>query len=66
MLSPKGKMAIISFHSIEDRVVKRFFKEKEKEGLGKQITKKPIIAKDEELKTNPRARSAKLRIFEKN
>jgi 16S rRNA (cytosine1402-N4)-methyltransferase len=66
LLSPKGKMAIISFHSIEDRVVKRFFKEKEKEGLGKQTTKKPIIAKDEELKTNPRARSAKLRIFEKN
>ncbi len=66
LLNPKGKMAIISFHSIEDRVVKRFFKEKEKEGLGKQTTKKPIIAGEEELKTNPRARSAKLRIFEKN
>lgn len=60
-----GKMSVISFHSLEDRIVKKFFKQKEKEGIAKLINKKPILAKDEELKNNPRARSAKLRIIEK-
>ena len=65
LLSSGGRMAIISFHSIEDRAVKRFFKEKEKNEEGRSLTKKPMIATDEELEKNPRARSAKLRIFEK-
>jgi len=64
-LDSDGRLAVISFHSIEDRIVKNFFTEKEKEMLGKRVTKKPITASDEELKDNPKARSAKLRIFEK-
>lgn len=61
-----GRLAVISFHSLEDRVVKTFFKQKEDEGLGKRITKKPIVPTKIEIKENPRSRSAKLRIFEKN
>jgi 16S rRNA (cytosine1402-N4)-methyltransferase len=59
------RMAVISFHSLEDRIVKRFYKSKEKEGKVILINKKPITAGADELKNNPRARSAKLRIFEK-
>ncbi len=65
VLRKGGRMAVISFHSIEDRVVKNFYKEKSEEGVGKIITKKPIIPTDEEIRENPRARSAKLRIIEK-
>lgn len=64
-LSPTGRIAVISFHSLEDRVAKRFFKEKAKAGEAKLITKKPITASKEEIEENPRARSAKLRIIEK-
>jgi 16S rRNA (cytosine1402-N4)-methyltransferase len=64
-LKTGGRMCVISFHSLEDRVVKRFYKEKEKEGVAKLINKKPIIATDKEIKNNPRSRSAKLRILEK-
>jgi len=64
-LSPRGRLAIISFHSIEDRIVKHSFRELMKEEKGTVITKKPIIAKQEDMHVNPRARSAKLRIFEK-
>lgn len=60
-----GKMAVISFHSGEDRIVKNFFKEKKMAGKGLIMTKKPIIASEDELANNTRARSAKLRIFEK-
>ncbi len=60
-----GRMSVISFHSLEDRVVKRFFKNKDKEGQGKLINKKVIEASKEEIKNNPRSRSAKLRILEK-
>lgn len=65
ILKPHGRLAIISFHSLEDRQVKQFFKQKEEENLAKRITKKPIIPTDEEIKENPRSRSAKLRIIEK-
>jgi 16S rRNA (cytosine1402-N4)-methyltransferase len=64
-LKEGGRMAIISFHSVEDREVKNFFRDKFKKGEGKLINKKPIISKDDELKDNPRARSAKLRVIEK-
>ncbi|MEQ1500159.1 MAG: 16S rRNA (cytosine(1402)-N(4))-methyltransferase RsmH [Parcubacteria group bacterium] len=65
VLNKGGRIAVISFHSLEDRVVKQFFKQKEKDGLGKLINKKPIIPTDEEINENPRSRSAKLRIIEK-
>ena len=60
-----GRMAVISFHSLEDRITKRFFKDKEKQGTARLLNKKPIVAGKEELKNNPRARSAKLRIIQK-
>ena len=62
-LKKDGRMSVISFHSLEDRIVKRFFKEKEKEGIIKIITKKPIIGTEKEIKENPRSRSAKLRVI---
>ncbi len=64
-LKKGGRMAVISFHSLEDRIVKRFYIKKMKERGALLINKKPIIAKLEEVKNNPRARSAKLRILEK-
>ena len=64
-LKKGGRMSVISFHSLEDRITKKFFKELEKEKKAKLINKKPILAGDEELKNNPRSRSAKLRILEK-
>jgi 16S rRNA (cytosine1402-N4)-methyltransferase len=64
-LAPGGRMAIISFHSIEDRIVKHFYKEKAAEGRGLIITKKPITPSEQEVSENPRSRSAKLRIIEK-
>lgn len=64
-LLPGGRIAVISFHSIEDRVVKNFFKELATEGAGKVLTKKPIVPSERETKENPRSRSAKLRIAEK-
>lgn len=64
ILNAKGRCAVISFHSLEDRIVKHTFRMYEKEGKGKRITKKPIVAMREEVIQNPRSRSAKLRIFE--
>jgi 16S rRNA (cytosine1402-N4)-methyltransferase len=58
-------MSVISFHSLEDRIVKKKFRQLEDEGFAKRITKKPIVSGEEELEDNPRARSAKLRILEK-
>ncbi|RPI51387.1 MAG: 16S rRNA (cytosine(1402)-N(4))-methyltransferase RsmH [Deltaproteobacteria bacterium] len=58
-LRPEGRLCIISFHSLEDRLVKIAFKE---DGRLKPLTKKPLVPSPEEMQSNPRARSAKLRI----
>ncbi len=65
ILSSGGRIAVISFHSIEDRIVKHRFASWEKEGSGERITRKPITPSENELKENPRARSAKLRVIQK-
>lgn len=64
-LASRGRIAIISFHSLEDRIVKNFFRDREKEGIARRITKKPIRPSQKEIEHNPRSRSAKLRILEK-
>lgn len=63
-LSSGGRLAIISFHSLEDRIIKNKFKDLQKEGVGIVITKKPVAPTREEIKNNSRSRSAKLRIIE--
>lgn len=65
LLKKDGRIGVITFHSIEDRLVKRTFVGWEKEGTGVRITKKPIVPSAEELRENPRARSAKLRVIQK-
>lgn len=80
LLKTGGRLALVSFHSLEDRIVKHYFKD---ESIGcvcpnefpvcrcehtaslRIITKKPVLARDEEIKNNPRSRSAKLRVAEK-
>jgi 16S rRNA (cytosine1402-N4)-methyltransferase len=79
-LRPGGRLAVISFHSLEDRIVKEFFREQskdlvnppyeqiykiERKAIIKEVNRKPITPLEEETKNNPRARSAKLRIAEK-
>ena len=64
ILAVGGRLAVITFHSLEDRIVKQFFARNENKTL-KIINKKPIVADEEELAVNPSARSAKLRIIEK-
>ena len=81
LLGKNGKLLVITFHSLEDRIVKEKFREYEnpctcppdipicvcgKQSLGKVITKKPIVVKELELAENNRAHSAKLRIFERS
>ena len=80
LLAPKGRICIITFHSLEDRIVKNIFRKCEnpcecppsfptcvcgKKSLGKVITRKPILPSEEELEVNPRSKSAKLRVFER-
>ena len=64
-LAPGGRIAVISFHSLEDRIVKNFFKDEANKGTLSIQTKKPIVPKEEEIISNPRGRSAKLRIAQK-
>jgi 16S rRNA (cytosine1402-N4)-methyltransferase len=61
-LNPGGRLAIISFHSLEDRIVKEAFRNDERLSV---ITRKPIVASEDESNRNPRARSAKLRVAER-
>ena len=79
-LNPEGRLCIITFHSLEDRIVKQLFKKAEnpctcppnfpvcvcgKKSKGRVITNKPIVPTEEEIKVNKRSKSSKLRIFEK-
>jgi 16S rRNA (cytosine1402-N4)-methyltransferase len=79
-LRPVGRLAVISFHSLEDRIVKEFFREQsrdlvnppyepiyeqERKAIVKEVNRKPILPSETEIADNPRARSAKLRIVEK-
>ncbi len=65
LLAVHGKIAVISFHSLEDRIVKYQFNQWIWEDKGVSLTKKPIRPSADELRTNPRSASAKLRVFEK-
>ncbi|PXF40402.1 Ribosomal RNA small subunit methyltransferase H [Gracilariopsis chorda] len=66
MAAPHATIAVISFHSLEDRIAKRVFRmAAERVGGVKLLTKKPVVAAEEECEKNPRARSAKLRVVEK-
>jgi 16S rRNA (cytosine1402-N4)-methyltransferase len=64
-LKSGGRYAIITFHSLEDRIVKNFFRDQERAGVVELLTKKPITPSDEEIKKNPRSRSAQLRVIKK-
>ncbi len=65
ILKPGGRVVVISFHSLEDRIVKDAFREGAKQGYFNLLTKKPVTATEEESDRNPRSRSAKLRAAEK-
>lgn len=65
-LADSGRVAVISFHSLEDRVVKEAFRQWAKIGRGEILTKKPMVPTREEIQGNPRSRSAKLRAFKKH
>lgn len=64
-MQPKGRMAIITFHSLEDRIVKHTFKAYVRDEAGVLVHKKPVVPSDAEQHENPRSRSAKLRTLEK-
>ncbi|HEX4427215.1 MAG TPA: 16S rRNA (cytosine(1402)-N(4))-methyltransferase RsmH [Terriglobales bacterium] len=65
IVKPGGRVVIISFHSLEDRIVKDAFRDGAKQGLYKVLTKKPATATEEEIDRNPRSRSAKMRAVER-
>jgi 16S rRNA (cytosine1402-N4)-methyltransferase len=65
LLKPSARLAVISFHSLEDRIAKDSLREGARQGIWEILTKKPVTAGEEELDRNPRARSAKLRAAER-
>jgi 16S rRNA (cytosine1402-N4)-methyltransferase len=65
LLAPGGRLAVMSFHSLEDRMVKQFFVAERQAGRVRILTKKPLRAGDDEIAANPRAASAKLRVCER-
>jgi 16S rRNA (cytosine1402-N4)-methyltransferase len=80
LLNPGGRLSIITFHSLEDRIVKNKFRENEnpcicppefpvcmcgRKSKGRVVTRKPVLPSEEELAANKRSKSAKLRVFEK-
>lgn len=65
LLPSTGRLVVISFHSLEDRMVKDAMREGAKNGVYRLLTKKPVTASEAEVDRNPRARSAKLRAAEK-
>lgn len=66
LLAPNGRLVIISFHSLEDRIVKNIFRDFEQTKQATSLTDKPLTPSDQELNLNPRSRSAKLRAIKKN
>ena len=65
LIEKNGLVLVISFHSLEDRIVKSTFREWQSSGFGETLTKKPLIPGEGEVRDNPRSRSAKLRVFKK-
>jgi 16S rRNA (cytosine1402-N4)-methyltransferase len=64
LLKPSGRLVVISFHSLEDRIAKDILREYAQKGIFEVLTKKPVTAGEEETDRNPRSRSAKMRAAE--
>jgi 16S rRNA (cytosine1402-N4)-methyltransferase len=65
VLAPGGRLGVLAFHSLEDRIVKQTMRRLAAEGAGTLVTLRPLMPGDAEIERNPRARSARLRVLEK-
>ncbi|MCL5784020.1 MAG: 16S rRNA (cytosine(1402)-N(4))-methyltransferase, partial [Patescibacteria group bacterium] len=63
LIERDGRIVVVSFHSLEDRIVKNKFKHWQMERIGEILTEKPVSPSEEEIEENPRSRSAKMRVF---